>query len=77
MLGAERLFAYRQCALTEGPRCCKIALALEQESEVVEARRGVGMLRAERLFAYRQCALIEGPRCCKVALALELGERGC
>ena len=55
MLGAERLFAYRQRALVERPRRRKVALVLEQDGEVVEARRRIGMLGAEHLFAYCQC----------------------
>ena len=51
MLGTEHLFADRQRALEERPRPRKVALGLEQEGEVVEAFRRIGMLRAERLFA--------------------------
>jgi len=55
MLGAERLLVYRQRALQERPRPRKVALVPEQDGEVVEARRPVGMRWAEHLFAYRQC----------------------
>src|SRR4029077_13339050 len=55
MLGAARLFSYRQCALLEWSRRCKVALFLEHEGEVVEALCGVGMLGTERLFSYRHC----------------------
>ena len=44
MLGAERLFVYRQRALEERPRARKVALGLEQVGEVVEARCSVAML---------------------------------
>ena len=71
MLGAERLFAYRQRALEERPRPRKVALVPEQDGEVVEARRRIGMLGAEHLFAYRQRALVERPRPRKVALVLQ------
>ena len=71
MLGAEHLFAYRQRALEERPRPRKVALSLEQDGEVVEARRRIGMLGAEHLFADRQRALEERPRPRKVALVLE------
>ena len=71
MLGAERLFADRQRALEERPRPRKVALGLEQDGEVVEARRRIGMLGAEHLFADRQRALVERPRPCKVALGLK------
>ena len=75
MLGAERLFAYRQRALEERPRPRKVALVLEQDGEVVEARRRIGMLGAEHLFAYRQRALVERPRPRKVALVLKQAAR--
>jgi hypothetical protein len=44
-----------QRALDERPRPRKLALVFEQQSEVVEARRRVGMLGAERLFCCHQC----------------------
>jgi hypothetical protein len=44
MLGAEHIFLYRQSALVEQLGTCKFALGLEQGSEVVEARRRLGML---------------------------------
>src|SRR5262245_37202899 len=55
MLGAKRLFNYRQRALLKWSRACKVALFLEREGEAVEARRRFGMLGAERLFADRHC----------------------
>ena len=45
----------------ERPRGGEIALGLQQDCEVVEAGRGVGMLGAERLLADRQRALEERP----------------
>ena len=54
MLGAERLLRDRQRALEERPRSGEIALGLKQACEVVEARRGQGMLGPERLLADRQ-----------------------
>ena len=50
MLGAERLLADRQRPLEERPRAREVALVLKQGGEVVEARRGLGMLGAERLL---------------------------
>jgi hypothetical protein len=44
MLGPERLLEDRQRALVERPRAGEIALDLQQGREVVEARRGRGML---------------------------------
>ena len=41
----------------ERPRPREVALVLQQDGEVVEARRGVGVLGAERLLADRQRAL--------------------
>src|SRR5258705_323991 len=38
MLGPERLFAYRQCALVERPRPCKVALIMKQSGEIVEGQ---------------------------------------
>src|SRR5262245_7056162 len=58
MLRTER-FAHRQYALKQRARCCKVALALEQEGEGVETYRRIGMLRAERPFPYSTCALKE------------------
>ena len=55
----------------ERPGARQVALVLQQTSEVVEARRGLGMLRAERLLADRQRALVEWPRPGEVALGLE------
>jgi hypothetical protein len=53
MLGAEHLFAYRQCALVERPRARKIAVVVKHHGEIAEAPRSIGMLGAKRLFAYR------------------------
>jgi hypothetical protein len=50
MLGAERFFAYRHCALEERLRSRKVALLAEQLAEVVEGLRRIGMLEAKRLF---------------------------
>ena len=77
MLGAERLLADRQRALVERPRLSKVALVPEQDGEVVEARRRMGMLGAERLLVNRQRALEERPRPRKVALVLKQDGRGC
>ena len=67
--GPSAFSLYRQRAFIERPRPRKVALVAEQDGEVVEARRRVGMLGAERLLADRQRALIERPRPRKVALA--------
>jgi len=71
MLGAERLFIYRQRALEERPRSRKVALVPEQEGEVVEAARRPGMLGAAFLLVNGQRALEKRPRPRMVALVLE------
>jgi hypothetical protein len=69
--GRDRgLLADRQRALAERSRRFKIALRIEQAGEVVEARRGIGMVGAERLLD-RQGALVERPRRGKIALRME------
>src|SRR5580658_3114560 len=64
MFGAEHLLADRQRALVERPRARKVALVLEQEGEIVEALRRVGMLGPKHLLADRQRALVERPALC-------------
>jgi hypothetical protein len=59
MLGAERLFGYRQSALLDWSRRCKVALSPEQEGEAVEGYDRIGTLGAELLFNYRQSALVK------------------
>jgi hypothetical protein len=57
MVGAECLLVDRQRALVERPRRRNIALRLQQEGEVDEAPRGIGMVGAERPLVDRQRAL--------------------
>jgi len=59
MLGPEGLLVYRQCALEERPRACKLTLVVQQAAKVDEALRCIGMLGTERFFSYRQRALEE------------------
>ena len=61
----------RQRALVERPRPRKVTEGMKQDSEVVEARRRIGMLGAERLLADRQCALTQRPRAPIVGLSLK------
>jgi hypothetical protein len=59
VLGAQRLLPDRQRALEHRSRRRKVALGLEQEGKIVEARSGGRMLGAEHLFVDRQRALEE------------------
>lgn len=71
MIRAERRLAGRQRALKERPRPGEIAVALKQNGEIAEARRGLRMVGAERRFADRQRALKERSRRPDLALGLE------
>ena len=52
-------------------RSREVALGLKQAGEVVEAKRGIGMVGAERFLIDRQRALIERPRSFEVAQVLK------
>src|SRR5208283_5712975 len=62
MLGAVRGFVDLKRPLVQRPSAREVALSPEQIGEVVETRRGRGMLWAERLLAHSERALEQRPR---------------
>ena len=62
MLGTEDLLKDRQRTLEERPCPGQVTLVLKQPSQIVEARRRIGMLGTEGLLEDRQRTLVERPR---------------